>query len=58
MIAACAARIIESAKARGATEIHLTANLYETETLMRDAYERAGLPVETVYWRMSARSRR
>jgi GNAT superfamily N-acetyltransferase len=51
-IAACAARIIESAKARGATEIHLTANLYESETLMRDAFDRAGLPVETVYWRM------
>jgi len=51
-IAACAARIIESAKARGATEIHLTANLYESEALMRDAYDRAGLPVETVYWRM------
>jgi len=51
-IAACAARILESAKVRGVSEIHLTANLYETETLMRDAYERAGLPVETVYWRM------
>ena len=51
-IAACAARIIESAKARGASEIHLTANLYESETLMRDAYARAGLPVETIYWRM------
>lgn len=51
-IAACAARIIESAKARGASEIHLTSNLYESETLMRDAYGRAGLPIETVYWRM------
>ncbi|MCZ3389236.1 MAG: GNAT family N-acetyltransferase [Actinomycetia bacterium] len=51
-IAACATRILESAKARGASEIHLTANLYESETLMRDAYERAGLPVETIYWRM------
>ncbi len=51
-IAACAARIIESAKARGASEIHLTANLYESETLMREAYDRAGLPVETIYWRM------
>jgi ribosomal protein S18 acetylase RimI-like enzyme len=51
-IAACAARILESAKARGVSEIHLTANLYEKETQMRDAYARAGLPVETVYWRM------
>lgn len=51
-VAACVARIIESAKARGAAEIHLTANLYESETLMRDAYKRAGFLVETIYWRM------
>lgn len=51
-VASCAARIIESAKARGASEIHLTANLYEAETAMRDAYARADLPIETVYWRM------
>ena len=30
----------------------LTAGLYETEVAMRTAYERAGLEVETVYWRM------
>lgn len=51
-IAACAARILEAARARGASEIHLTANLYDSETLMKDAYARAGLPVETVYWQM------
>lgn len=51
-VAACVARIAESVKARGAASVHLTANLYETETRMRAAYERAGLGVETIYWRM------
>ncbi len=32
--------------------VKLTANLYETEVPMRTAYERAGLEIETVYWRM------
>ena len=50
--AACVARIAESVKERGAASVHLAANLYETETRMRTAYERAGLVLETVYWRM------
>lgn len=52
VIAACRDRVIESARHRGADSIHLTANLYETETRMREAYERAGMDVETIYWRM------
>jgi ribosomal protein S18 acetylase RimI-like enzyme len=51
-IEACTARITESAGTRGAEDIHVTANLYESETRMREAYERAGMSVETVYWRM------
>lgn len=51
-IAACAARIVTSAKARGEASVRLTSNLYETETRMRAAYERAGLEIETVYWRL------
>lgn len=51
-VAACVARIIESCRARGASSVHITANLYENETRMRDAYERTGLELETIYWRM------
>ena len=51
-VAACVARILETASARGVSNIKLTANLYETELPMRAAYERAGLEIETVYWRM------
>jgi ribosomal protein S18 acetylase RimI-like enzyme len=53
-VAACQERIVESVTSRGASSIHVTANLYENETRMRAAYERAGLAVETVYWRMQA----
>jgi mycothiol synthase len=52
VIDACRTRIVESARARGATSIHVTANLYDTETRMRAAFERAGIGVETIYWRM------
>ncbi len=51
-ITAAVARIVASAKARGEKTVHVTSNLYETETRMRAAYERAGLVVETVYWRL------
>jgi mycothiol synthase len=51
-IAACTARIVESAKARGQSVVRVTANLYDNEARMRAAYERAGLAVETVYWRL------
>ena len=51
-VSACVERIIESAKGRGASSVHITANLYENETRMRAAYERAGLELETIYWRM------
>ena len=51
-VAACAGRILESVSDRGASHVKLTANLYETEVPMRRAYERAGLEIETVYWRM------
>lgn len=51
-IAAGGARIVESVKARGEAAVHLTSNLYDNETRMRAAYERAGLVVETVYWRL------
>ncbi|MFL6287009.1 MAG: GNAT family N-acetyltransferase [Actinomycetes bacterium] len=52
LIAACAARIQESAQTRGAAVVKLLANLYEVEVQMRKAYERNGFHVETVYWRM------
>ena len=51
-VEACAGRIIDSARERGVSSVHITANLYENETRMRAAYERAGLQLETVYWRM------
>jgi ribosomal protein S18 acetylase RimI-like enzyme len=51
-VAACVERIIESARGRGADSVHITANLYDNETRMRSAYERAGLELETIYWRM------
>ncbi len=51
-IAAAVARIVESAKGRGESSVRVTSNLYETELRMRAAYERAGLAVETVYWRL------
>jgi len=51
-VSACVGRILDSAKARGASSVHVTANLYENETRMRAAYERAGLELETIYWRM------
>ncbi len=51
-IAAAVARVAESAKSRGESAVRVTSNLYETETRMRSAYERAGLVVETVYWRL------
>ena len=51
-IAACRDRLVDSARARGADSIHVTANLYDTETRMRDAFDRAGIGVETIYWRM------
>ena len=51
-IAACAGRVAESVQARGVASVKLTANLYETETRMREAYERAGFAIETIYWRM------
>ena len=52
LITTCAARIQESAKARVASGVKLLANLYEVEVRMREAYERNGFHVETVYWRM------
>jgi mycothiol synthase len=51
-VAACVGRMIETASARGLSSMKVTANLYETELPMRAAYERAGLEIETVYWRM------
>jgi ribosomal protein S18 acetylase RimI-like enzyme len=51
-VSACIARITESVRERGASVVKLTAGLYESEVAMRKAYERAGLHVETVYWRM------
>lgn len=51
-VAACVGRVIESASAREVSSVKLTAGLYETELAMRAAYERAGLEIETVYWRM------
>jgi ribosomal protein S18 acetylase RimI-like enzyme len=51
-VSACVDRIVESARTRGAPSVHITANLYENETRMRAAYERAGLELETIYWRM------
>ena len=51
-VAACRSRIIESAASRGESSIHLTANLYDVETRMQAAYERGGLEVETIYWRL------
>ena len=51
-VAAGVARVAESAKARGEAAVRVTSNLYETETRMRASYERAGLVVETVYWRL------
>jgi ribosomal protein S18 acetylase RimI-like enzyme len=52
VVGACRDRIVESARDRGAASIHVVANLYDTETRMREAYERAGIAVETIYWRM------
>ena len=51
-IDACAGRIDESATKRGAPSVTLSADLYEPESRMRSAYERAGFRLETVYWRM------
>lgn len=51
-IGACTARVVESAKARGESAVRVTSALYDNETRMRAAYERAGLVVETVYWRL------
>ena len=52
VIAACCARVTESARERGASSVKLTSNLYEVEGRMRSAYERQEFHVETVYWRM------
>jgi ribosomal protein S18 acetylase RimI-like enzyme len=51
-VSACIARITQSVKERGGSAVKLTAGLYESEVPMRKVYERAGLHVETVYWRM------
>jgi GNAT superfamily N-acetyltransferase len=53
LIATCTARIEESARNRGASTVKLLANLYEIEERMREAYERNGFHLETIYWRMS-----
>lgn len=52
-VAACVAQIGQSTATRGESAVHLTANLYESEEQMRAAYERAGLALEAVYWRMT-----
>jgi len=52
VIVTCAARIMESVRTRGASEVKLLANLYEIEVRMREAYERSGFHIATVYWRM------
>lgn len=51
-IAACLGQIRESAAGRGATATQVKAGIYQQETGMREAYERAGLEVETMYWRL------
>jgi ribosomal protein S18 acetylase RimI-like enzyme len=51
-IEAAARRVAESVRDRGESRVRLTANLYDTEVRMRAAYERAGIVVETVYWRL------
>ena len=52
LIATCSERIKESVKSRGASVVKLVANLYEIEVSTREAYERNGFHLETVYWRM------
>jgi mycothiol synthase len=51
-VAACLGQIRESAALRGATSTQVKAGIYQHETGMRGAYERAGLGVETMYWRL------
>lgn len=51
-VAACLGQIRESAALRGATSAQVKAGIYQQETGMREAYERAGLGVETMYWRL------
>jgi mycothiol synthase len=51
-IAACLGQIRGSAALRGATSVQVKAGIYQQETAMRAAYERAGLGVETMYWRL------
>jgi GNAT superfamily N-acetyltransferase len=53
VIDACSERIIASTKQRGASAVKLTAGLYDVETQMREAYERQGFHVETIYRRMA-----
>ncbi|MEO8107491.1 MAG: hypothetical protein ABI720_09240, partial [Actinomycetes bacterium] len=51
-VGATVSRVVQSSKARGEQSVRVAAGLYENETRMRSAYERAGLVVETVYWRL------
>ena len=51
-VAAAVSRVVESSKERGESSVRVKGGLYENETGMRAAYERAGLVVETVYWRL------
>jgi ribosomal protein S18 acetylase RimI-like enzyme len=51
-LSACLGQIRASAAARGAAAARVSAGIYEQEAGMQAAYERAGLKVETRYWRM------
>jgi ribosomal protein S18 acetylase RimI-like enzyme len=51
-VGAAIARIKEAARAKGISPERIQAGLYQEETRAREAYERAGLVVDSLYWRM------
>jgi ribosomal protein S18 acetylase RimI-like enzyme len=52
-VATCLEQIRSSVVARGGSGTQVKAGIYQQESQMRAAYERAGLSVDALYWRMA-----
>jgi ribosomal protein S18 acetylase RimI-like enzyme len=52
-VATCLEQIRSSVAERGASGTRVKAGIYRQETQMRAAYERAGMSVDALYWRMA-----